>query len=94
VVFADQPRQPCSIAIREVDVQQNSVNIIVTQFCQRHLNGVGNGGKMASFFKGHAQNISDNGVILNNQNVHIQTFLTLLLVVLAAASHDFTAKTK
>jgi hypothetical protein len=34
------------------------------------------------------------GGILNNQNVHIQTFLTLLLVALTAASHDFTAKTK
>ena len=78
----------------EVDVQQNSVNVIVTQVCQCHLNGAGNGGKMARFFKVYAQNICDNGVILINQNMYIKTCSILLLVALAAARHDFPTKTK
>ena len=82
-----------------VDVQQNSVNVIVTQICQRHHNSVGNGGKMASFFKSHAQNISDNGVILNNQNMHIKTFLfycwllLLLQVTISPPKRNKTPKT-
>jgi hypothetical protein len=52
------------------------INVIVPQFCQRHFNGTGNRGKMTGFLQGHAQNFSDNGIIFDNQNMHVQDFLT------------------
>ena len=52
------------------------INVIVSQFCQRHLNGMGNLEKMTGFLQGHAQNVGDNGIIFDNQNMHVQAFLT------------------
>ena len=41
---------------------------------QRNLNVVGNVGKMIDILWFHAQNVSDNGIIFDNQNMHVQTF--------------------
>ena len=70
VVLADQARQPGAVAIRQVDVEQYRIDVVMLEFRESGFDIVGCRLKVARFFERHAQNIGNNRIIFNNQNMH------------------------